>query len=128
NSAIAQSIRYWHRRIVTPIFPRWEKVEIAASHSASARGEPRPRRAGATRDEGFMSGTRQASKVRTRNRLVKSAIRVLHRSGASALTTGKIAADAGVAQPTFYVHFEDMKALLQEVATTISSTIIARMQ
>lgn len=59
---------------------------------------------------------------------MKSAIRVLYRSGASALTTGKIAADAGVAQPTFYVHFDDMKALLQEVASTISSTIIARMQ
>jgi TetR/AcrR family transcriptional regulator, fatty acid biosynthesis regulator len=75
-----------------------------------------------------MSGTRQASKIRTRNRLVKSAIRVLYRSGTGALTTGKIAADAGVAQPTFYVHFDDMKALLQEVASTISSTIIARMQ
>jgi TetR/AcrR family transcriptional regulator, fatty acid biosynthesis regulator len=75
-----------------------------------------------------MSGTRQATKTRTRNRLVKSAIRVLHRSGATALTTGKVASEAGVAQPTFYVHFDDMKALLQEVASTISATIIARMQ
>jgi TetR/AcrR family transcriptional regulator, fatty acid biosynthesis regulator len=75
-----------------------------------------------------MSGTRQATKIRTRNRLVKSAIRVLYRSGATALTTGKVASEAGVAQPTFYVHFDDMKALLQEVASTISGAIVARMQ
>jgi len=75
-----------------------------------------------------MSGTRQASKIRTRNRLVRSAIRLLHRSGVTALTTGKIASEAGVAQPTFYVHFEDMKALLNEVASQISATIITRMQ
>jgi AcrR family transcriptional regulator len=75
-----------------------------------------------------MSGTRQASKIRTRNRLVRSAIRLLHRSGVTSLTTGKIASEAGVAQPTFYVHFEDMKALLNEVASQISATIITRMQ
>ncbi|NLY92518.1 MAG: TetR/AcrR family transcriptional regulator [Myxococcales bacterium] len=59
---------------------------------------------------------------------MRSAIRLLHRSGVTSLTTGKIASEAGVAQPTFYVHFEDMKALLNEVASQISATIITRMQ
>jgi TetR/AcrR family transcriptional regulator, fatty acid biosynthesis regulator len=75
-----------------------------------------------------MSVTRQAAKLRTRNRLVRSAIRLLYRSGATTLTTGKVTSEAGVAQPTFYVHFDDMNALLQEVAMTISAAILTRVQ
>lgn len=60
--------------------------------------------------------TREASKRQTRQRLLDAGLALLAEEGAEALTTGKIAKRAGMAQPTFYVHFKDMDALLQALA------------
>jgi TetR/AcrR family transcriptional regulator, fatty acid biosynthesis regulator len=67
-----------------------------------------------------MSLTRKMSKERTRARLVQGALKVLHRDGAAALTTGRIAEAAGVAQPTFYVHFEGIDEALEEAGKLVT--------
>lgn len=67
-----------------------------------------------------MATSRKLSKERTRARLLQGTLRVLHSEGAGALTTGRIAESAGVAQPTFYVHFSGIDEALQLAATTIS--------
>jgi AcrR family transcriptional regulator len=67
-----------------------------------------------------MPMSRKLSKERTRARLLQGTLRVLHSEGAGALTTGRIAESAGVAQPTFYVHFSGIDEALQLAATTVS--------
>lgn len=66
-----------------------------------------------------MQTSRKLSKERTRARLLQGTLKVLHSEGASALTTGRIAESAGVAQPTFYVHFSGIEEALQAAATTV---------
>lgn len=72
--------------------------------------------------------SRRANKMRTQQKLLRGAIRLIHRAGLLSLTTGKIAAESGVAQPTFYVHFADMNALLQRAAAELSDAIFGRLQ
>ena len=72
--------------------------------------------------------SRKASKERTRSRLVQSTLKVLHRLGPAALTTGRIAESAGVAQPTFYVHFSDMDDALQQAADLVVTKLSARLE
>ena len=60
--------------------------------------------------------TRAESKRLTRQRLLDAAIEILSESGSSKLSTGNIARRAGVAQPTFYVHFRDKDELLRTLA------------
>lgn len=67
-----------------------------------------------------MSLTRKMSKERTRARLVAGALKVLHRDGPAAVTTGRIAEAAGVAQPTFYVHFEGIDEALEEAGKLVT--------
>lgn len=67
-----------------------------------------------------MSTSRKISKERTRAKLLQGTLRVLHTEGAGALTTGRIAESAGVAQPTFYVHFSGIDEALQLAATAVS--------
>lgn len=75
-----------------------------------------------------MSTSRRASKERTRQKLVKATLRVLLRDGPAALTTGRIAESAGVAQPTFYVHFSGMEEALQEAAALVEERLLSRLK
>lgn len=52
----------------------------------------------------------------TRNRLLRAGLALLAEGGYEGLTTGRVARQAGVAQPTFYVHFRDKDDLLHAVA------------
>jgi len=60
--------------------------------------------------------TRDEAKAITRRRLVEAAVRLVSGSGGRALTASAVAREAGVAQPTFYVHFRDLDDLLRAVA------------
>src|SRR5690348_4977117 len=60
--------------------------------------------------------TREETKLITRKRLLEAAAKVLRLEGSGALTTSRVAREAGVAQPTFYVHFKDMEELLHSLA------------
>ena len=65
--------------------------------------------------------TRKASKERTRQKLVQATLKILHKQGPTALTTGRIAQAAGVAQPTFYVHFKGMDDAVGEAAEHVAN-------
>jgi AcrR family transcriptional regulator len=67
--------------------------------------------------------SRQINKERTRRRLLQAILKTLHRHGHSALTTGRVAQLAGVAQPTFYVHFRGMEQALEEVAAWVTEEL-----
>jgi len=60
--------------------------------------------------------SRQINKERTRRRLLQAILKTIHRYGYGSLTTGRVAQLAGVAQPTFYVHFRSMDQALEQVA------------
>jgi AcrR family transcriptional regulator len=72
--------------------------------------------------------SRKANKAKTRHRLIQGVLRVLHRQGPAALTTGRIAEAAGVAQPTFYVHFSDMDEALNVAADEIATKLLTRLR
>lgn len=60
--------------------------------------------------------SREETKFITRRRLLDGAALVLRKEGFENLTTSRVAREAGVAQPTFYVHFRDMDDLLHALA------------
>ncbi|MDE2401549.1 MAG: TetR/AcrR family transcriptional regulator [Burkholderiales bacterium] len=61
--------------------------------------------------------TRAEAKLLTRHRLMQAALNLLAQEGRVALTTSSVTRAAGVAQPTFYVHFDGMESLLSSLAT-----------
>ena len=67
--------------------------------------------------------SRQMNKERTRRRLLQAILKTIHRYGYGALTTGRVAQLAGVAQPTFYVHFRSMDQALEQVAEWVSQEL-----
>ncbi|MCH0540836.1 TetR/AcrR family transcriptional regulator [Streptomyces sp. MUM 203J] len=58
-------------------------------------------------------GVRQERKRQTRRALLAAAREVLGRRGLSGLTTREVAAEAGVAAGTFFVHFPDVNSLVE---------------
>ncbi|MFW2389852.1 MAG: TetR/AcrR family transcriptional regulator [Polyangiales bacterium] len=69
------------------------------------------------------SMSRQINKERTRRRLLQSILKTIQRYGHSTLTTGRVAQLAGVAQPTFYVHFRSMDQALEQVADWVAEEL-----
>ena len=67
--------------------------------------------------------SRQMNKERTRRRLLQAILKTIHRYGYGALTTGRVAQLAGVAQPTFYVHFRSMDQALEQVAEWVAQEL-----
>jgi TetR/AcrR family transcriptional regulator, fatty acid biosynthesis regulator len=60
--------------------------------------------------------TREEAKLITRRRLLEAAARILRDSGHGGLSVSAVAREAGVAQPTFYVHFADKDDLVSTLA------------
>ena len=67
--------------------------------------------------------SRQINKERTRRRLLQAILKTIQRSGHGTLTTGRVAQLAGVAQPTFYVHFRSMGQALEQVAEWVAQEL-----
>ncbi len=67
--------------------------------------------------------SRRVNKERTRRRLLDGVIKVVYRHGRGALTTGRVAQVAGVAQPTFYVHFSSMDEALEQASDWIAGEL-----
>jgi|GEM_PF-1027767 len=67
--------------------------------------------------------TRKEAKERTRQNLLDALMEVASKEGLAGLTTTKIARCAGVAQSSFYFHFEDMNDALRQAAEKMSETI-----
>lgn len=60
--------------------------------------------------------TREEGKLITRRRLIEAATRLLAEKGLGGLSASAVAREAGIAQPTFYVHFRDKNDLLNTIA------------
>ena len=60
--------------------------------------------------------TREEAKLITRRRLLDAAAQLLGESGYGGLAASAVARAAGVAQPTFYVHFRDKDDLVRALA------------
>lgn len=67
--------------------------------------------------------SRQINKERTRRRLLQAILKTIQRHGLGSLTTGRVAELAGVAQPTFYVHFRSMDQALEQVAEWVADEL-----
>ena len=67
---------------------------------------------------------RKEAKERTRQRLLAAIVEILDEEGEAALTTVRITQRAGVAQPTFYVHFTDVQAGVAVAAEDMASRIL----
>jgi len=67
--------------------------------------------------------TRAESKERTRRRLIDAAIEVLRTEGLQGLSTRKLARMAGISQPGFYVHFQDMDALVTAAGEQVAERL-----
>ena len=67
--------------------------------------------------------SRRVNKERTRRRLLDGVIKVVYRHGLGALTTGRVAKVAGVAQPTFYVHFNSLDEALEQASDWIAGEL-----
>lgn len=67
---------------------------------------------------------RKEAKERTRQRLLEAMIDLLDEEGAGSLTTVRITQRAGVAQPTFYVHFVDVDTGLDVAAEQIAGELL----
>jgi AcrR family transcriptional regulator len=67
--------------------------------------------------------SRQINKERTRYRLLQAVLKTIQRYGYGTLTTGRVAELAGVAQPTFYVHFRSMDQALEQVAEWVAQEL-----
>jgi AcrR family transcriptional regulator len=67
--------------------------------------------------------SRQINKERTRRRLLQAILKTIQRYGHGTLTTGRVAQLAGVAQPTFYVHFRSMDQALEQVADWVADEL-----
>lgn len=59
--------------------------------------------------------TRSESKALTRERLLDAALKILDDQGEAALTTINVTRAVGLAQSSFYVHFQDMDDLLAQL-------------
>ncbi len=67
--------------------------------------------------------SRQINKERTRRRLLQAILKTIQRQGLGSLTTGRVARLAGVAQPTFYVHFRSMDQALEQLAEWVADEL-----
>jgi AcrR family transcriptional regulator len=67
-----------------------------------------------------VAGSREQAKRDTRDRLLAAGLRLLDESGETALTTTAVTRLAGIAQSSFYVHFDDTADLVRALVEQLS--------
>lgn len=72
--------------------------------------------------------SRQASKLKTRQKLLAAALDVLVEEGYAGFSMNKVAKRAGIAQPSFYVHFDSVDDLFDALAEDIRDRFITPFQ
>lgn len=72
--------------------------------------------------------SRTELKAQTRARIIEAAIETLIEEGHAGLSMNKIAKRAGIAQPSFYVHFANLDQLFEAVAETLAERYIRPLQ
>ena len=71
---------------------------------------------------------RDLAKAKTRHALLKSALRLYSLEGACGMSMNKIAKGAGIAQPSFYNHFDSLEALQQELGAQLKDNYLTPMR
>jgi TetR/AcrR family transcriptional regulator of autoinduction and epiphytic fitness len=71
---------------------------------------------------------REVAKAQTRRGLLKSALQLYSREGAQGLSMNKVAKGAGIAQPSFYNHFESLDALQLELSDQLKTHYLSPMR
>ncbi len=75
-----------------------------------------------------LESKREQAKARTRRALLKSALRLYSLQGAQGMSMNKIAKGAGIAQPSFYNHFESLDALQNELSAQLKDNYLSPMR
>ncbi|PYE40998.1 TetR/AcrR family transcriptional regulator [Psychrobacter fozii] len=71
---------------------------------------------------------REMAKAKTRRALLKSALRLYSLEGAQGMSMNKVAKGAGIAQPSFYNHFESLEALQNELSAQLKDNYLSPMR
>ena len=71
---------------------------------------------------------RELAKANTRRALLKSALQLYSQEGAQGLSMNKVAKGAGIAQPSFYNHFQSLDALQQELCEQLKESYLSPMR
>ncbi|MBH0095050.1 TetR/AcrR family transcriptional regulator [Psychrobacter sp. NZS113] len=71
---------------------------------------------------------REMAKAKTRRALLKSALRLYSLEGAQGMSMNKVAKGAGIAQPSFYNHFDSLDALQNELSTQLKDNYLSPMR
>ncbi len=71
---------------------------------------------------------REQAKARTRRALLKSALQLYSLEGAQGMSMNKISQGAGIAQPSFYNHFESVEALQDELRAQLKDSYLSPMR
>jgi AcrR family transcriptional regulator len=71
-----------------------------------------------------LSPTRRELVKTTRNRILAAAARLLRERGANGFSMDVLAKEAGVARATVYEHFRSKRALLDELASTTTRSLV----
>ena len=72
--------------------------------------------------------SRTELKARTRDKLLEAAIATLIEEGYAGFSMNKVAKRAGIAQPSFYVHFANTEQLLEALAADVLDRFIKPFQ
>jgi len=67
---------------------------------------------------------RSEKHVVTKKRLFSAAIKVVGKYGYAGASVARITAEAGVAQGTFYLHFENRQALLDQLLPVVGQAVV----
>lgn len=71
---------------------------------------------------------RELAKANTRHALLKSALQLYSVEGAFGMSMNKIAKGAGIAQPSFYNHFDSLEALQQVLSEQLKDNYLSPMR
>ena len=71
---------------------------------------------------------RELAKAKTRNALLKSALHLYSQEGAKGMSMKKVAKGAGIAQPSFYNHFDSLDALEAELSEQLKDNYLSPMR
>ena len=71
---------------------------------------------------------RELAKAKTRNALLKSALHLYSQEGAKGMSMNKVAKGAGIAQPSFYNHFDSLDALEAELSDQLKDNYLSPMR
>ncbi|BFM01611.1 hypothetical protein Psyaliredsea_02580 [Psychrobacter alimentarius] len=71
---------------------------------------------------------REQAKAKTRHALLKSALQLYSAEGVCGMSMNKIAKNAGIAQPSFYNHFDSLESLQNELSEQLKHHYLSPMR